>query len=55
MYTCTGIYHIFLSENSKRGSNSIKEVWVIDQAWGQDGRILAKFFLYTQKKNEANI
>ncbi len=37
-------------------------IWVIEQAWGQDGRILAKFFfcvvvdrLWTQKKNEANI
>ena len=31
-----------------------QDLWVIDQVWGQDGWILAKFF-FLQKKNEANI
>ena len=39
---------------------SVKYVWVIDQVWGQDGWILAKFFFCVfmdrdEKKNEANI
>ena len=50
------------------GFQSILYVWVIDQVWGQDGWILAKFFfcvfvdrdevevhINSQKKNEANI
>ncbi len=48
--------------------HSGRDVWVIDQVWGQDGWILAEFFFFaclwtetesrsinTQKKNEANI
>ena len=31
-------------ENTKVHVTAMKYVWVIDQAWGQDGRIFAKFF-----------
>ena len=45
---------------------NFRDIWVIDQVWGQDGWILAKFFfcvfmetksrsINSQRKNEANI
>ena len=64
---CVFISHLWCSRFIIYDTLRVTKIWVIDQVWGQDGWILAKFFfcvfvdrdgdrsINSQKENEANI